>query len=131
MSWAQYALRREPQPTGVWPYPLSRRGKFVFAAVALVAVLLFTAVAGYGAWRYFRLSALDDYRTGYSTGAAWRADGEHRSCVDQMTARYGDVGWSARAPGWGEFLAGCQEGLRGGEAASWYNLRDHLWANID
>jgi hypothetical protein len=110
---------------------MSRRGLFLYTTLALVVLSLFVALLGYGAWRYFRLSGLDDYRAGYSTGAAWHAAGEHGSCSDEMATRYGDVGWLARAPGWGEFLAGCEDGRSGQQSASWYNIDERVRANVD
>jgi hypothetical protein len=129
--WAKYVLPGDPKPAAMWTFPMSRRGRLMFAILTLVGVLLFLALAGYGAWRYFRLSAWDDYRAGYSTGAAWRADGVRGDCSDTMATRYGDVGWNARAAGWGEFIAGCVDGRSGQQSASWLNLREHLWANVD
>jgi hypothetical protein len=127
--WAQYMLPGDQRSVTIWPYPMSRRGQFVSAALTVVAALLFVAFAGYAASRYFHLSGWDDYRAGFSAGAAWRAEGGHGSCFNHMTARYGDVSWPDRAPGWGEFLSGCQDGRLGRESASWYNFASRFEHN--
>ena len=46
-----------------------------------------------------------------------------------MERLYGaPTAWATRdTPGWGQFLVGCEDGIRGLEGVAWYGLRDRLW----
>jgi hypothetical protein len=96
----------------------------VLAIVAAVVVVVGLA-AGVLGWKYFRLDRMDDYQDGFAIGERWRADGESKECYRVMEAVYGQDSGD-RAAGWGAFVSGCQDGLAGREAASWYDLRKRL-----
>ena len=94
--------------------------------VLVVGALL----VGYAAVQYFRVTALDDYRAGYSVGALWKHDGEKHDCRVAMETLYGGSNWTDRKSGWGEFVVGCEDGLTGVPSASWYQLRNHLFPDV-
>ena len=110
---------------------MSARQRMFLAMTVLIALLLLTLVAGLLANKYFRLSALDDYRAGYAQGVEWREAGgaEVYDCHSAMESRYGQpTGFAQRASdGWGEFRVGCEDGMAGESAAAWYELRERMW----
>jgi hypothetical protein len=100
--------------------------------VAVVVLVVGLLLAGYAGVRYFRLQALDDYRTGYAVGTVASQDAQRGTyCMVAMERLYAgeSSGWSARPAGWGEFLAGCEDAVRGEQAATWYQVRDRLWGS--
>jgi hypothetical protein len=111
--------------------PLTTRERVVVAMTLVGVLLLLTLGVGYLAEKYFRLSALDDYRAGYAKGVEWREGGGAKvyHCEAAMASRYGPpTGFAQRASdGWGEFRVGCEDGLRGEPAAAWYQVRERFW----
>ena len=96
-------------------------------AVGAIVVLVIVTVL-FGASRYFRLDALDDYRTGYALGSVWNQSGEQvDKCRSAAETLYGDTSSSRAEPGWGEFLVGCADGIGGEQPVAWHGLRDRLW----
>jgi hypothetical protein len=128
MIWAQNLPMARPEVVGSpsdgesWS-PWKRR-----LVVTVIVVLTLVAVL-FGASRYFRLGALDDYRTGYALGSVWKADSESvGKCQNAMYRLYDDrSSMTPREPGWGEFRVGCEDGLSGEPPISWYGLRERLW----
>lgn len=96
---------------------------------AAVVVVLIVVTLGFGFVKYFRLSGLDDYRTGYALGSVWAETGVRDvDCQAAMEALYPtDTNFVDRDPGWGEFRVGCEDGASGASPAPWYGLRDRLW----
>ena len=128
MIWAQNLPMARPEVVGFpsqgesWSPWKRRLVVTVIVGLTLVAVFL-------GASRYFRLGALDDYRTGYAIGSVLQQGGERADqCQFAMAQLYGgDSSWTQRTSGWGEFLVGCEDGVRGEPAVAWHGLRDRMW----
>jgi hypothetical protein len=102
--------------------PWSWRAR-LFVIAASLAVLL--VVAAVYVWHHYKLAALDDYRSGHALGSLWRLEEEaERDCKKSGTLLYGaNTMESPRSPGYPAFVAGCQDGLRGEPAVSWWDLR--------
>jgi len=115
-----------PLPVETWS-PWKRR-----LVVTVIAMLAVVAVA-LGVSGYFRLGALDDYRTGYAIGSVFQQDGERvDKCQVAMERLYnGDSSWAQRTSGWGEFLVGCEDGVRGEPAVAWHGLRERFFGGGD
>ncbi|MFL6289115.1 MAG: hypothetical protein ACJ73L_12030 [Actinomycetes bacterium] len=128
MSWPRYLPPAEGQAPSsrLVPDTFSQGELGVLAKGAMVIFLVGVLLIGYGAVRYFRVMALDDYRAGYAVGAMWKHDGEKRDCRGAMETLYGGSSWSDRKAGWGEFVVGCEDGLTGLPSASWYQLRGRV-----
>jgi hypothetical protein len=107
--------------------PLTRRQRVVVAATILVVLVLVAPVVGFLANKIFGLSALDDYHNGYDIGLQWRESGaDLHQCDVAMGARYGREVWVDREPGWGEFLAGCEDAASGKPAAWWFQVQGRV-----
>ena len=131
MMWARYLpVSGRPGPEAAPVAALSRRDAWIVTACFSVLLVLMLPVLGVGFWKYQHLGALEDYRAGYAVGDHWRDLKVSRDCYAITAQAYGHS-WPGRADGWGEYQAGCLDGQAGREAASWYNLRSHLWANSD
>lgn len=132
MLWARYLPTSAPGEGSsgpVSPTPLNE-GIGIPGRVAVVVLIIGLLLAGYAGMRYFRLQAIDDYRTGYAVGTLSGQDGERGTdCLLAMERLYAGEGsgWTGRQPGWGEFVVGCEDAVRGEPAAAWYQLRDRLW----
>ena len=124
-----------PFPTTGSREPFSTRQRVVVATTLAIALLLVTLGVGFLVNKYFRLSAIDDYRAGYAQGVEWRESGGAKvyNCSSAMESRYGPpAGFAQRIPdGWGEYFAGCQDGMRGEPAAPWYGLRERMTSAVE
>ena len=117
------------QASGTWREP---RRHWIEVVTIIVTLVLVTAAIALGVSKYFRLTALDDYRTGYSVGSVLSEDGKGgEACRGAMDVLYRHDPPDApeRSAGWGEFLMGCEDGVRGEPAVSWHGLRDRLWSS--
>jgi len=132
--WAQHMTPAKsdvvPFPV-TWPRePLSTRQRIILATTVVVVLVLLTLGVAFLVDKYFRLSALDDYRAGYAQGVEWRESGGAKAyhCFSAMESRYGPPTAFAQraADGWGEFVVGCEDGLRGEQSVSWYGLRERV-----
>ncbi|MFL6070975.1 MAG: hypothetical protein ACJ72Y_06800 [Actinomycetes bacterium] len=128
MTWPRYLPPAEGQAPSsrLVPDTFSQGELGVLAKGAMAIFVVGVLLIGYGAVRYFRVMALDDYRAGYAVGAMWKHDGEKRDCRGAMETLYGGSSWSDRKAGWGEFVVGCEDGLTGLPSASWYQLRGRV-----
>jgi hypothetical protein len=127
-----YAHKFLPSSGEVIPFPsvqqpLTPRQRLHLAAAIVVVFIVVTPVVGFLANTIFGLSALDDYQNGYDIGLQWRESGaDLNQCEAAMGARYGREVWVDREPGWGEFLAGCQDAASGEPAAWWFQVQGRV-----
>ena len=134
MMWSQHVTQAKPDvvpfPKTGPPEPFSNRQRIALATTLVITLLLVTLGVGFLINKYFRLSAIDDYRAGYAQGVEWRESGGAKvyDCHSAMESRYGPpTGFAQRASdGWGEFRVGCEDGLRGEQPAAWYEVRERF-----
>ena len=132
--WTQHITTTQPDVVpfpATWPRePLSTRQRIILATTLVVILVLLSLGVGVLVNKYFRLSALDDYRAGYAQGVEWRESGGAKvyQCESAMASRYGPpTAFAQRATdGWGEFRVGCENGLRGEPPVSWLGLRERM-----
>ncbi|MEO8329180.1 MAG: hypothetical protein ABI586_04155 [Candidatus Nanopelagicales bacterium] len=117
--------------------PLAARREDVFAyaslprwswptrlLVATIAGLVSLSLVAIYFWYYARVSALDDYRSGYAVGSLSRLNDDRDLRCEEAAAQL--YGVPSRMPGYPGFLIGCRDGQAGSAQAPWWGLRAHI-----